>query len=811
MSVAMLDSDARKMKLQFFELSLTQGEKTFFDIASILPGPERLWDLFIKSHGPLHCKKREFYAFDFGPTENLSLWQKILIKFNEHPLLRALPVSKVEGVHMLRIPKALAPHSTESLILDILELTKIPTPLKIRNFSCYEFYSGADQPETRAEVLDTLEKIFFSELKEYLYDQELFNFLTRAPDAELKDAFSQTRSSTENAILSPEEMIQGISSLPNSWLRSTVKIKSQAPREGEMEILLDPLEKTLPPFGHSKAETTLKPSAAFLPRKNIFASGENQSFFSCADTLPLSKNSLLPGYVQDFDAPLLIPSLPGRLLSHGPIGATKRLFFLGPFHRHNYEIQSSILNFLQRLQEIDADSIFETGYSFESWGQKFLSLAAQSSGWECERLAFQKLWELDKTKNRLDYSLFILSTSNPEVFIPDGLKNKIDFLQLGSSATSNLMEFVTEHNRESLDWESLKLLFQLSPDKISNLNWSYNEKMSPIYGYDSAALFPAQMTLKVNYRNKSEIQWAQSFTKRPPHPQSLRSYFRNSDENPRTYEKFFDQTLKKKILSLALTGPEMSENPFQAGINMVDFSVRQLLCYTRHLCKNAEARISVLCPRLKEKKYWSALHLAIDGTLNGLKLYNMKLMDFDVSAYSSSSRYPELRLMVEYPALDLALPFDGLRMTEEVLFALGPKPPFVEVGSKILRHVRVFSNYVTQLDMVKQEEIYTKIVDLFSQGKILTAFPLSQGGIIEGLVELGIKGQAGVQVRPGIHPIELFSSSPGRILIGVAPQEAREIEKMFPAEFLSKIGNVNGSKIYGASLDELAKTRQGRL
>jgi hypothetical protein len=436
------------------------------------------------------------------------------------------------------------------------------------------------------------------------------------------------------------------------------------------------------------------------------------------------------------------------------------------------------------------------------------------SGWKLQTEAFEILKNIDSKKSPLDFGLAIKSTANPELFFPTHLKNSLKFFSLGfpQSEKSGLVLLNKEAEEEELlPQGEIKLIADSSRATELTHTWDYSERKSPTYGYENAAIFPDSFTLKTNYRNPSEQRWAQSFTTRPPNPNSLRAYLRNPDENPRSFEKYLARDFSRRTAAVMTSGEEMGENAFEAGKIIIDRVARKLLCQNRKILNTSQMRISILTPRKTFQRGWAAIQLATDGILEAAEKFNIRICDIDISPYTSTESYPEFRVWVDSPTLDLALPFDGFRMTEEALFALGPKSLFVEIGSHILRHVRVTSNYVTHLDLERQKEVYDKIVSLFEEGKILTAVPIRNGGIVEALSDLAIKGQAGVQLRPGLSPIELFSSSPGRILVGVSPQDSKLVEKLFPKEYLTPLGSTSGSKILGASLDSISKSRQGRI
>jgi phosphoribosylformylglycinamidine (FGAM) synthase-like enzyme len=75
------------------------------------------------------------------------------------------------------------------------------------------------------------------------------------------------------------------------------------------------------------------------------------------------------------------------------------------------------------------------------------------------------------------------------------------------------------------------------------------------------------------------------------------------------------------------------------------------------------------------------------------------------------------------------------------------------------------------------------------------------------MAEMSIWGGIGIQLRPSLNAIELFSAAPGRLIVGVLPQEAKAFEARLKTEMCMPLGTTGGEKVLGMPLSELRLSR----
>jgi phosphoribosylformylglycinamidine (FGAM) synthase-like enzyme len=129
----------------------------------------------------------------------------------------------------------------------------------------------------------------------------------------------------------------------------------------------------------------------------------------------------------------------------------------------------------------------------------------------------------------------------------------------------------------------------------------------------------------------------------------------------------------------------------------------------------------------------------------------------------------------------------------------------MESGSTVLRFVRVYSNFVSSIEVEKQIQLYHRLSELQRKGIISSLSSVTERGIAGSLLNMSLWGSRGAQLRPGLSSIELFSASPGRLLVGVLPQDAKTFESELKGEQVLMVGTVKGDRLWGLKLSEMVK------
>jgi hypothetical protein len=101
--------------MQVLELQLEGHTDPLSDVAALLPGPDKLFDLLKKNFGPLRCRHRELYCLEWVKPESAPQTSHLLSCLNSFSFFRAHDFRRTEGTSVIKRAKALAPnHSATS-------------------------------------------------------------------------------------------------------------------------------------------------------------------------------------------------------------------------------------------------------------------------------------------------------------------------------------------------------------------------------------------------------------------------------------------------------------------------------------------------------------------------------------------------------------------------------------------------------------------------------------------------------------------------------------------------------------------------
>ncbi|NCN27871.1 hypothetical protein GW915_09875 [bacterium] len=336
---------------------------------------------------------------------------------------------------------------------------------------------------------------------------------------------------------------------------------------------------------------------------------------------------------------------------------------------------------------------------------------------------------------------------------------------------------------------------------------------STTFGYDRALIYPDQYMLKITNipmmkRALASKQWASRSSSSHLHVQ-----MRRPETSYLNTVKLMSSE-KSEIVSWGSVRRTIDIDPLRSGHVAVDQAVRSHLCQGSSL-KSLSAETFISCPKSSFKLLSSEQQIQIKLLLEGVNYACLQLnIDnlgerFLPTTDHNQEIFAWVRLKSFEPMADVANVFNGFRMNQESVVSLGPRPPFVDAGSRILAHVRVFSNYLTELDFEVQNSLYTRIAEMIRNNRVNCLYPVGPGGIAESLFEMALWGERGILLKPMINTIELFSGAPGRILVGVGEHEVEKLEREFESEKVLPVGTVSGDRVLGLSLDEIQKGRGG--
>ena len=138
----------------------------------------------------------------------------------------------------------------------------------------------------------------------------------------------------------------------------------------------------------------------------------------------------------------------------------------------------------------------------------------------------------------------------------------------------------------------------------------------------------------------------------------------------------------------------------------------------------------------------------------------------------------------------------SLRRTDSTIAVLGTTCANLG-GSVAARRLGADGLRVPQTDLEGNLTLYRRYYEAVKQGWILAAHDISEGGLAVALAELAFSGTAGLDVSLDSLPVEepaeagalLFSETPGRLVLEIAPEHREEVAAHFEGIAFAEIGN----------------------
>lgn len=477
------------------------------------------------------------------------------------------------------------------------------------------------------------------------------------------------------------------------------------------------------------------------------------------------------------------------------------LYAIGPWDARNPLVERRIEAFVaKRLRDFPTRGEVIEGQ--QDWVVRFSELLAPLGGWSFDERGLREVLTANLSRNRhhrlgLFWDEEGLSALASTWGIPIhrvGVANNEDLIFVGK----------TPIPRNGLLWKT---------EGVEDASWAYPEFKSPTYGYEKATLFPDRFLVKVATQESSQPEWHTQLwlssggdrLRSAPHRNELSTSldgFRWTDGESMWAE------------ASGFKHGWSDVDPRQAGIASVDAAVRALIALGAQPGEAGVASVWITHPDNPSspeegRERLGAYLLATQGVSQALRAYKFSVSSFDVFAAPYSTPRPEIRVFLRAklsPNASQVVP--GFRMSGEMLYAVGPRPAFMDAGSHLLSHVKVTSNHLSKISLSAQAELYQQIWALLQKGTITSVRPIGEGGIAGAAAEMALWGGMGAQLRPNLPTIELFSGAPGRFLVGVLPSEAKAFEALIKNELLTAVGATGTEKVLGLPLDQLREARR---
>ena len=507
------------------------------------------------------------------------------------------------------------------------------------------------------------------------------------------------------------------------------------------------------------------------------------------------------------------------LNGRGPIADCKKLYALRPISKQDFLTYRRAEAVLFGLEEI---------YNYRPWclsgGATWLgalrNMLASHAGWQLHekelRLLFE--WELNRSAE-FDLILFAsdLEFSSVEAKLA---AYGLEVYSLGEKVDGGLDALrvqMKSGENEEISWDDLIPDDELdgSMAETSDMSWQMPDRKTPAFGFEKISVFPDQYLLRIlKARRKSKLQVGIDWNHRT-HDKAREVRLRNEWDTPLQAQKR-SAGAGRHFVEAFKSGQGMSGvNPRAASIWAVEYCYRELVARGVNPQVPIHLAFSVNRPHYvqaseKNSKNFAAYTMAIEGVLEALSHTSMRLVSCDLEQVSNPLRdyecEPLIHMRAEMDMQDQAI-FPGFRMSGEILYAVGPRPIFMDAGSRVLPFVRVASNHVTKIQWSQQMELYHLLHEAHQQKMITDARPIGHGGVSETLLDMALWSGIGIQLKPGLSTMDLFSGAPGRFLVGILPQEEKNFESLIKGEWLTPVGKSGGEKLFGLMLEDFKEAK----
>ncbi|NCN42484.1 hypothetical protein GW916_14705 [bacterium] len=504
----------------------------------------------------------------------------------------------------------------------------------------------------------------------------------------------------------------------------------------------------------------------------------------------------------------------------GPVKDVRKLYSLRPISRSDF------------LSSRRQESVFYGNaglFSYRPWrlsgGSSWLGvlrgMLASHAGWQISEQNLRRLfqWELGRSAE-FDLHVFASDWSLESVqeLVQDyglevcALGEKID------SGLDGLRVVMKNGTVENLPWNEIIPDDELdaSSADTADLAWQVPDKKTPTFGFEKVSVFPDQYLLRIlKSRRRSKVQGEIDWELRS-HSKAREVRMRHTYDTPSLAQKrsagdsrFFVEAFK--------SGQNISAvDPKAASVWAIEHCYRELVARGVNPDSPVHLAFSVNRPQEvqaseKNIKNHAAFTLAVEGMLEAVSHTGMRLVSCNLEQSSNPIRdyecEPLIHLRSEIESIDSPI-MPGFRMGGEILYALGPRPVFMDAGSRVLPFVRVASNHVSKILWDQQLDLYRMLYKALENGMVVDVRPIGHGGVAETLLDMALWSGIGIQLKPGLSTMELFSGAPGRFLVGVLPQEEKNFEALVKNEWLIPVGKTAGEKLFGLNLEDYREAKK---
>lgn len=480
------------------------------------------------------------------------------------------------------------------------------------------------------------------------------------------------------------------------------------------------------------------------------------------------------------------------------------LYAVGPWDSRNPVMERRIESLIaRRFRNFPVEGEVVEGR--QDWGMRVGQLVSVFEGWTFRVEGLGALLKGNHARNRFHRTGFFWGEEGLEVF---GQEAGVPLHAIGTRNGDGRVFVGNEAiHSHGLVWPS---------ESYEEGSWSYPELKSPTYGYEKATLFPDRYLAKVVVKEANLSDWHSQLWIASGGDRLRSALYRNEYSTSLDGLRWTDgETLWAEACGFKEGWAEI--DPRQSAVACVDAAMRSLIALGVKPGDGGVANVWLTHPEEAEanedaRAKLGAYLLSAQGLGQALQAFRFSVINFNAFAPAYSAPLPEIRVFLRSRlAPDAPQTVPGFRMSGEVLYAIGPRPAFMDAGSHLLSHVKVISNHLSRLTTSAQAELYALVWELMKKGVITSIRPIGEGGIAGAAAEMALWGGMGAQLRPNLPTIELFSGAPGRFLVGVLPSEAKTFEGLVKSELLTPVGMTGTEKVLGLPLEQLKEARRGKV
>lgn len=190
--------------------------------------------------------------------------------------------------------------------------------------------------------------------------------------------------------------------------------------------------------------------------------------------------------------------------------------------------------------------------------------------------------------------------------------------------------------------------------------------------------------------------------------------------------------------------------------------------------------------------YWE-LYQSVQGMAAACKIFNTPVISGNVSLYNENNGkaiFPTPMVGMIGLIKDVAYTIPSFVQTKgDSVYLIGETRADYS-GSEVQKLLMgKINGNLQDVDLTKISKNMQKLLLAMQQGYVASCHDLSEGGLAVALAETTFKTDLGLSIQTSLSSTELFSETPGRFVVTVAPENKADFEKIMESD-IKEIGKV---------------------